>query len=179
VAVTRHRAFATRHAMTAEQAEPVASSALNVLYVEDYPPSAALVRHALARRAPNIRLETVTTVAQAIERLNRFERGPGHSPLAETMQTPRFDTVLTDLNLPDGSGLDILAHVRDRRLSLAVVVMSSSTDDETAAGALRAGANAYLAKRDDYLSRLPQVLYAAIADLAAEAKRVSNERPPA
>jgi len=162
-----------------EQAEPGTSSTLNVLYVEDYPPSATLVRHTLARRAPNIRLEAVTTVAQAIERLNLFEHGRGSSALVETMQTLRFDAVLTDLNLPDGSGLDILAHVRHRRLSLAVVVMSSSTEEDTAAGVLRAGADAYLPKRDDYLTRLPQVLYAAVANLAADAVRVSNEAPPA
>lgn len=144
-----------------EQAGPAAPGVLNVLFVEDYLPSVTLVRHVLGLRAPNIRLEAVTTVAQAIEGLSRCERGPAHRPVGESAPLPDFDVVLTDLNLPDGSGLDILAYVRGRDLPLAVVVMSSSTDDATAAGALRAGADAYLAKRDDYLVRLPQVLYAA------------------
>jgi len=154
--------------MTAPTEAVAANSPLNVLYVEDYPPCVALVRHALGRRAPGIRLEAVATVAEAIERLTRFEGSPHDPPRAAALQTPRFDAVLTDLNLPDGSGLDILAHVRARRLPLAVVVMSSSTEDDIAAGALRAGADAYLAKRDDYLLRLPQVLYAATARPPAE-----------
>jgi CheY-like chemotaxis protein len=146
--------------MTA-QARPVATGALNVLFVEDYPPSVTLVRHVLGLHAPNIRLEAVTTVAQAIEGLNRCECGPAHLPPGESVRSPGFDVVLTDMNLPDGSALDILAHVRGRGLPLGVVVVSSSTEEYTAAAALRAGADAYLSKRDDYLTRLPHVLYAA------------------
>ena len=58
---------------------------LRVLFVEDFAPGAALVRDALGRRAPEIRVEIVSTVAQAIERLNRADAA--------------YDAVLTDLNL--------------------------------------------------------------------------------
>lgn len=130
---------------------------LDVLFVEDYDPSAALVRHSLAHHEPTIRLDVVPTVAQAIERLQRFEQGAA--------RLPRYHAVLTDLNLPDGRGLDILAHVRRRRLPLAVVILTAADERDTTREALRAGADAYVAKRDDYLARLPQALHAAVQRL--------------
>ncbi len=134
--------------------------ALDVLFVEDYEPSAALVRHALAQREPTIRLDVVPTVALAIERLRRFE--------LSVAGLPRYDAVLTDLNLPDGRGLDILAHVRRHRLRLAVLILTAADERDTNRDALRAGADAYVAKRDDYLSRLPKALRAAVQRVRAE-----------
>jgi DNA-binding NarL/FixJ family response regulator len=129
-------------------------SPMRVLYVEDYALGAKLLLDSFSRRAPDIRIEVVTTVAQAIERLDLFER--------ESAQTPRYDVVLTDLSLPDGSGLDILAHVRSHRLNLAVVILTGSTEEDTISDALRAGAYGYIAKRGDYLTRLPLALRDAV-----------------
>ena len=131
-----------------------APSALNVLYVEDFEPGAALVRDTLSRRAPEIRVEIVSTVAQAIEKLNGVEHDRGITP---------YDVVLTDLNLPDGLGTDILAHVRSRRLMLAVVILTGAVGDDTLDAVRRAGADGYLAKRGDYLARLPSELHRAAA----------------
>ena len=136
--------------------------ALEVLYVEDYAPSIVLLRDTLMRRAPDIRLDVATTVGQAIERLIRFEAGAGDPALAESERAPRYDVVLTDLRLTDGSGLDVLAHVRKHHLNLAVVILSASDEDDTAIGALGAGADAYIVKGDTYLSRLPHDLRSAL-----------------
>jgi len=121
---------------------------LRVLFVEDFAPGAALVRDALGRRAPEIRVEIVSTVAQAIERLNRADAD--------------YDAVLTDLNLPDGLGLEIVSHVRGRRLALAVVIVTGSVDDDTWQAAEDAGADGCVAKRGDYLARLPGELHRAV-----------------
>lgn len=143
-----------------------AAPALDVLFVEDYAPSAALVRHSLAQREPMIRLDVVPTVAEAIERLRRYELGAA--------ELPRYDAVLTDLNLPDGRGLDIVAHVRRRRLRLAVLILTAADERDTGQDALRAGADAYVVKRDDYLTRLPQVLHAAVQRLRGAAASCKN-----
>jgi CheY-like chemotaxis protein len=132
--------------------------ALNVLYVEDYAPVATLVCDTFRRRAPEIHVEVVPTVAQAIERLTLFEHGsPGVAG-----PSPRYDIVLSDLNLSDGLGLEVLAHVRSRGLFLAVVILTASVEDDTLQGALRAGADGYVLKRDDYLAQLPGALHAAV-----------------
>jgi CheY-like chemotaxis protein len=143
--------------------------ALNVLYVEDYPLGIKLLLDSFSRRAPDIHVEVVSTVAQAIDRLTHFENGladPGQSE-----QNPRYDVVLTDLNLPDGLGLDILAHVRNHRLMLAVVILTASTEEDMVTNALDSGANGYLAKRGDYLAQLPFALRGAVDRFRSNASR--------
>ena len=147
---------------------------MNVLYVEDYALSAALLRDTFKRSAPEIQLETVSTVAQAIARLRRFEDSGAAPTNGLPGDTPHYDVVLTDLNLPDGLGLEVLSHVRSHRLALAVVILTGSGQEDTAIGALRAGANDYVTKRDDYLSLLPATLHAALERFRSEAARSSS-----
>ncbi len=58
----------------------------------------------------------------------------------------RFDVILSDIHMPDGSGLDLLRGVRRVDLDVPVVLMSGKPDVETAATALEFGAFRYLSK---------------------------------
>ncbi|MFH7319845.1 EAL domain-containing protein [Desulfurivibrio sp. D14AmB] len=120
-----------------------------ILYLEDSPADADLTRRALARLAPQHRLEVVGSVAAAMELL-----APG---------PPAYDVVLVDLRLPDGNGLEVLGQIRARKLPLAVVLLTGSGSRAAAVAALRAGADDYLVKEGDYLERLPGALAAALA----------------
>lgn len=122
-------------------------TSLRVLHVEDLASDADLARHALAKSAPDIQLDHAATFAIAIERLSADD----------------FDVLLADLSLPDGSGLELLARVRERDLPMAAVILTGSGDQTAAIAALKAGADDYLVKRNDYLKRLPQVLHEAFA----------------
>lgn len=90
---------------------------------------------------------------------------------AETIETalklldaePNIDLVLTDLRLPDGTGLDLLLKVRERNSPPAVVLVTGQGDQEVAVTALKSGAADYLVKQSDYLHRLPVVISNAIA----------------
>lgn len=128
-----------------------------VLYVEDNPFDADLTRRALSRAAPQITLDVAKGMTEALALLNNPD--------------VRYDVLLTDLRMPDGDGMALLGLVRERALPLAVVVITGSGDGETAAAALRAGADDYVVKRADYLARLPQVLEGAFARNAAERDR--------
>jgi two-component system NtrC family response regulator len=57
-----------------------------------------------------------------------------------------FDLVLTDLKLPDGSGLDILQLVRDSGLDVPVIMITAFATVSTAVSAMKAGAFDYLTK---------------------------------
>ena len=116
---------------------------MRILYVEDDVRDAAQARRYLAQALPDAVLETVETLAAASERL---------STAAE------YDVLLLDLSLPDGSGLDLLAQVREEDRSLATIVLTGTGREEMAVAALKAGADDYVIKRDDYLSRLPAIL---------------------
>ncbi|MEQ1683195.1 MAG: response regulator [Burkholderiaceae bacterium] len=147
---------------------------MNVLYVEDYALGAALVRDTFRRRAPDIHLDIISTVAQAVACLERFEQDETSPRDAGATHTARYDIVLTDLSLPDGHGLEILSHVRSRDLALAVVILTGSGHEDSVISALRAGANDYVIKRDNYLAVLPGTLRSALERFRSETARASN-----
>ena len=128
---------------------------MRVLYVEDNAADADLVRHYLAREQEWV-IDVAQTLTEAYVRL----------------QTPQdFDLVLSDLRLPDGSGLDLVTWLREREQPLAVVILTGSGDQEAAVATLKSGADDYIVKHEDYLQRLPKILQAALARHRDEAAR--------
>ena len=132
---------------------------MKLLYVEDNPADAKLVAFHFARASPTTVMEVVATVAEACERL----REPGD-----------YDVALVDLLLPDGSGMDVLAHVRAEDYPVAVVILTGSGDQAAAVQALKAGADDYVQKSGDYLERLPKLALQARRRFRAANKRRSQ-----
>jgi two-component system, NtrC family, response regulator AtoC len=62
------------------------------------------------------------------------------------LATERVDLVLTDLQLPDRSGLELLAEVRAARADLPVILITAYGTVESAVRAIRAGAFDYVMK---------------------------------
>lgn len=73
------------------------------------------------------------------------------------LDTEHFDLCLTDLHLPDGSGLELLQHTRQSHPQLPVAMMTTCEHPETAIQALKAGAFDFLNKPLDR-ARLYEVL---------------------
>ncbi len=133
---------------------------MKTLYVEDNPTDADLLARAFARGLPEVELQVATSVARGIECLS-----------GDCLP----DVVLADLCLPDGSGIDLLNWVRERRLPLAFVVLTGSGDQDAVVAALKAGADDYLVKDGEYLQRLPATLNAALE--RARHRQLSRHRP--
>lgn len=150
---------------------------MKILYLEDNAQDADLVRIELRKRAPDIQLEIVTTLTDALARVEQFHAIYGTGLKTATVvpdrpdAPPRYDLVLTDLNLPDGSGTTLLAQIRGQRLPLPVVVLTSSVSEETLVALLRAGADDYVIKRSDCLATLAIVLRAALDKFRTETFR--------
>jgi len=136
---------------------------MRVMYVEDDPRDVELLSQALQASDPDVEIQTAGNLADARSLLD--EAGPDYSP---------FDILLTDLALPDGSGLSLLPMVRDRRLPMAVVILTATGGEETAVAALRSGANDFMVKRGDYLQRLPAVLRDAVSRQIAEQVKLAS-----
>src|SRR4051794_11721417 len=147
--------------------------AMKVLYLEDNVQDADLVQIELRTRAPDIELDVVCTLTEALARLEDFKRshlsdtdrpegGESASLAGAEIRVPHYDLVLTDLNLPDGSGTSLLAQVRSQQLPLPVVVITGCADEETLLALLRSGADDYVIKRDNFAEGLALVLRAAL-----------------
>ena len=92
---------------------------------------------------------------------DRFGRGTvvGVGSRSEAMQEDlaTFDLILTDFNLPDGTGMDVLLEVRGR-CTTPVIMVTGENVGETAAEAIRQGAVDYVVKVGDYLFTIPLVI---------------------
>lgn len=109
---------------------------LPVLMVDDDPPM-------LARLA-----EVLGSIGIAPERLRQADSVAQGRELAAG--EPAWAMALVDLGLPDGSGLDLIAWLRERAEALPILVISAWSTEEMLMGALRAGANGYVLKeRED------------------------------
>ena len=70
------------------------------------------------------------------------------------LREEEFEAVISDLRMPDASGLDIVAAARERNPDAVVMLMTSYSSIESAIEALRRGANDYIMKpfdNDDFL----------------------------
>lgn len=102
-----------------------------ILVIDDEPDLRTLYELALQREGHHV--ETASTVAHAIDWL-----GKGG-----------FDIVITDMRLPDGSGLDILEYIRKRQEKVRCIVITAYGSAENAVDSLKAGAFDYLTKPVD------------------------------
>lgn len=130
---------------------------MKVLYIEDNPFDADLTRIEMKKYGDQFQLTHVSTISEGLDLLG-----------SDNQQ--HFDVVLTDMNLTDGSGLTLLAEVRNMAIPVAVVVVTGQGDEETAVAALKSGADDYIVKQKNYLKLLPQTLENAISQF----KRVKN-----
>jgi len=106
-------------------------SSPHIMLVDDHPIVRRGVRDILCDAFPAAVIEEVSLGADAILLL---------------LQHVRWDVVILDVTLPDGSGLDVLERIRELKAGLPVLMLSMHSADQFARRALRAGASGYLTK---------------------------------
>src|SRR5215216_5337039 len=105
---------------------------MKILYVEDELAHVELTQRTLDDNLPDrFVLYHVDSLRGALKMLER---------------EPDIDLVLTDLRLPDGSGLDLLKKVKELQPAPAVVLVTGQGDEQIAVTALKTGASDYLVK---------------------------------
>lgn len=98
------------------------------------------------------------TVLYAADGLQAFKQVAQHAP----------DLVITDLQMPNMSGLELLTQIKEDCPQLPVILVTARGSESVAAEALRRGAASYVLKRelaDDLPRTILQVLMAAKNDL--------------
>lgn len=99
-----------------------------VLVVDDEPDIRELLEITLARMG--LETKSVATLNEAIAALTQ------HS----------YELCLTDMNLPDGNGLDLVKHIQDAAPKLPVAVITAYGSVDTAISALKSGAFDFVSK---------------------------------
>ena len=99
-----------------------------ILIVDDEPQILRLVRQTLERNGHSCHLAEDAQQARAL------------------LKKQQFDLMLTDIQMPGESGLDLVEYVQREYTELAVVILSVIDDPETARGVLQAGAYGYIVK---------------------------------
>lgn len=103
--------------------------ALRVLLVDDH----ELIRHGLATV---FAAESVDIVGEAGTVADALEQYDAQRP----------DAVVTDLQLPDGTGLDIIRSIRKSDQSVGLVLLTMHSGDDQIFAAMEAGASAFVGK---------------------------------
>jgi DNA-binding response OmpR family regulator len=85
----------------------------------------------------------------------------GRQALGKISQA-RYDVIVTDINMPGMTGLEILAAVKEIDTTIEVVIVTGGATMETAIEALNAGAFGYLIKPFDHLGVLDKIVAKAI-----------------
>lgn len=120
---------------------------IGLLVVEDHP----LVRSGL------IELFALTDDIRV-----RAEASSG-AQLQGCLAHQRYDLVLLDLDLPDGSGIDLIAQIHRVDADLPVLMLSMHDEKILMRRALQAGASAYVRKDSD-LTLLPVLVRRLVRD---------------
>jgi DNA-binding NarL/FixJ family response regulator len=102
----------------------------NILLLEDLPQIRAWMRDLVLRVFPHAHISEAARVHDALQ----------------LVQAVKFDLALIDLGLPDGSGVDVVAKLRDLQPDAQSVVVTIHDDDEHLFPALQAGAYGYILK---------------------------------
>lgn len=115
-----------------------------LLIVEDDQDHAAIIRNALARWARDHQstIELVSSASEALEKLC----------------SESYDLVLTDFRLPDKTGVELLAEIKNRKLKFPVLLMTAASDELLAANALSSGFMDYIVKSETSFRRLPETI---------------------
>ena len=118
--------------VSVSSAAPVASShglrPCRILLVEDHADTALMMQRLLARRGYVVTLATTLAEAQ------------------EAVQSRTFDLLLSDVGLPDGSGLDLMRTLASRSPKLPGVALSGYGMPDDKRRSLDAGFFAHLSK---------------------------------
>lgn len=123
---------------------------MHILLLEDLPEIRQWLKALVLQVFPAVRVSESARVHDALEQITAL----------------RFDLALIDLGLPDGSGVEVVAALRESQPDAQAVVVTIHDDDDHLFPALQAGAFGYLLKEQ------PK------EQLAEQLQRITQGEPP-
>jgi len=129
-----------------------------VLVVDDEPDICELIEITLGRMSINSISAMNVTEAKAL------------------LQKQVFDLVLTDMKLPDGTGIELVEHIQTRPTDTPVAVISAFGSMDKAISALKAGAFDFVSKPVE-LGRLRELINHALRLSSSPQEQITHDQP--
>ncbi|MET4180688.1 DNA-binding NarL/FixJ family response regulator [Bradyrhizobium sp. JR7.2] len=104
---------------------------MKVLIVDDH----ALIREALHAVLKQLKREAVV-----------LEASNSHQAMHVVEENPDIGLILLDINLPDRDGFSVLRELRDRYPTIAIIILTSSSDQDSVKRAFKLGALGFIPK---------------------------------
>ena len=86
------------------------------------------------------------------------------------IQKEDFDVVVSDIKMPDMTGIDLLSLVRSENVAVTFILLTAFATTATAIQALKMGAFDYILKTDNFMEELRHII-----DRAMEERRLREE----
>jgi two-component system response regulator DevR len=128
---------------------------IRALIIDDHAVVRSGIRRALESRG-NIHVFEAASKAEALAQIAHV--GP--------------QLLIIDINLPDGSGLEIVSWVRTISIEMAIVVLTFNESDDFLLSAMRAGASAYVNKSAPLTELIAAVDHALVSPGSFAAKEI-------
>ena len=127
---------------------------MNLLFVDDEPDLLEVSKILINRIDPNINIATATSAEKALEML----------------EEQHYDVIVSDYQMPEMNGLDLLNSVRNEKMSnIPFIMFTGRGREEIAMEALNSGANCYFQKGTDVKSQ-----YTLLVDAIRKEVRLNN-----
>jgi two-component system cell cycle response regulator len=131
---------------------------LKLLIIEDDPDQRDLIRETLEDHFGRGTVVGVESRAAALQK-----------------NLEEFDLILSDFNLPDASGMEVLADIK-ARCNTPVIMVTGENVGQIAVEAIRQGATDYVVKFGDYLFTIPLVIEKNLAVARARREKEALQR---
>jgi len=135
----------------------------NVLVVDDSPDALELIKRHLSSCGHTI--YTADSVQQGVEILRQTA----------------VDLVLTDLNMPEVSGMDLIRHIRDNYKTISIIMVTGYPSIGSAVESVKLGADEYLAKpftKQELLETVNEVMEHHNQRMVGKASNLGSYAPP-
>jgi two-component system, NtrC family, response regulator PilR len=129
-----------------------------LLIIDDEPSLCQLLE--IAFRKEGYKVETTTSGQAAIQKI----------------ASQAYDLIISDIRMPDISGIDLLSHARQHHSSAGFILITAVPAVETAIQALNLGANRYVVKTHSLVEELKLVVSRTLEELALREENVRLRR---
>jgi PAS domain S-box-containing protein len=103
-----------------------------------------------------------------------LDRAPNLRGMWSLLEHNTYDALLLDYSFPDGTGLDALRQLIERKMMVPVIIVTGRGDERVAAQAIQQGAIDYLVKSPETVFELPVLISKVVRNYSYQVERIKS-----